>query len=133
MEYGDIPNFIVVDDDTTSNMICSMIIELAIPGATVVAFTLPEEGLAHILANYSSNTSRNAIVLLDINMPGLDGWDFLEKFSGFPEEIKRRVSIFMLSSSVTPQDKERAGNNSLVSGFIAKALSVAKVRELCPL
>ena len=125
-------DFIVIDDDPMNNIICRKMIELTVPGATVNTFTLPREGLAYILATFSINSDDNAILFLDINMPVLNGWEVLEKFSEFPEMVKKKVKIYMLSSSVDLQDKENAENNPFVSGYITKSISQAKLRALFP-
>ena len=118
----------VIDDDPVNNKICNRIIQLTIAGSAVKTFTDPGEGLEHILANYE-NSGTKAILFLDINMPSMTGWDVLAKFDGFTSNIKDRVKIFMLSSSVDPQDIERARRNSLVTGYVTKSLSKDKLQS----
>ena len=132
MEQEIIPDFIVIDDDRINNMICLKIIELTIPGSSVKTFTEPGKGLEHILSTYSGNNARNAILFLDINMPLLSGWDVLEHINDFPAVVRERLKIFMLSSSVTPHDREQAEDHPLVSGYIAKSLSQAKLKVIFP-
>ena len=128
MEQATLPDFLVIDDDPVNNKICNRIIQLTIAGSAVKTFTDPGEGLEHILANYE-NSGTKAILFLDINMPSMTGWDVLAKFDGFTSNIKDRVKIFMLSSSVDPQDIERARRNSLVTGYVTKSLSKDKLQS----
>ena len=128
MEQATLPDFLVIDDDPVNNKICNRIIQLTIAGSAVKTFTDPGEGLEHILANYE-NSGTKAILFLDINMPSMTGWDVLAKFDGFTSNIKDRVMIFMLSSSVDPQDIERARRNSLVTGYVTKSLSKDKLQS----
>ncbi len=132
MKEESMPDFIIIDDDSINNLICLKIIKQTIPGACVETFTDPEKGLAHILSSYSAGYAGNAVLFLDINMPFLSGWEVLGIIAEFPSLVKERLKIFMLSSSVDPKDKEKAGNNPLISGYITKSLSVAKFQSVFP-
>jgi CheY-like chemotaxis protein len=116
-------NFIVVDDDHINNLVCRKIITNTFPDSDVQAFTDPESALAYITATYGNTKDRNVILFLDINMPTLTGWDFLEAFARFDTQVKEQLKIYMLSSSVDHRDKDRAAKNKNVCGFIEKPLS----------
>jgi CheY-like chemotaxis protein len=124
------PDFIVIDDDPLNNMICQNIINITIPHADVKTFTLPEKGLEHILHTYTGVETKDLVLFLDINMPVLTGWDVLDQINDFPAAVRDRLKIFMLSSSISSSDKERANNDPRVSGYIVKALSLAKMRAI---
>ena len=132
MKQHILPDFIVIDDDVINNMICHKIIELTIPGAVVKTFIKPEKGLEYIARTYSDNGAKDAVVFLDINMPSINGWEVLDRLNHFPEHVKDRVKIFMLSSSVDPNEKDKANNNQLVSGYLTKSISKAKLEALFP-
>ena len=70
------------------------------------------------------------IVFLDINMPVLSGWDVLSKFTNFPDEIKNQFTIYILSSSVAVEDKEKADKCPLVAGFVEKPLTAELLQDL---
>ncbi len=125
-------DFIIIDDDLINNIICFKLIRLTIAGAVVKTFTDPEKGLEYILSTYAGTDDRNAILFLDINMVLLNGWEVLDRLKSFSALVKERIKIFMLSSSVNSQDEEQAGNNALVSGYIIKPLSQAKLQTLFP-
>jgi CheY-like chemotaxis protein len=63
------------------------------------------------------------IIFLDINMPILDGFQFIEEFEQLDPEIVSRIKIVMLTSSINPSDIERAKNYASVKGFIHKPLT----------
>ena len=131
-EESAIPHFILIDDDPINNIICSRIIKASIPHATVQAFTDPEKGLVYIQSTYAASHVGSAVLFLDINMPSLTGWDVLDRFKNFSDCTKEHVKIFMLSSSVSTSDKEKAKNNLLISGYISKPLSGAALHSVVP-
>lgn len=67
------------------------------------------------------------LILLDINMPVWDGWDFLDEFLKLPES--ERVKIFIMTSSVDPSDEAKAKQYKQVNQFIIKPITVEKLTE----
>ena len=118
-----LPEFIVIDDDKTNNLICRKIISIALKTANIATFTDPELALAHILSAYSATDAENAIVFLDINMPVLNGWDVLNKLQGYPISVTNKLTIYMLSSSLAQDDIQKAKSCPLVSDYITKPIS----------
>lgn len=116
-------NFIVVDDDAVNNLICRKVINHVFPKADLQIFVNPETALTYIKSIYSESFEKATILFLDINMPVLSGWDFLEEFENFDKHIKEQLKIYMLSSSIDELDKERATKNKNVSGYIEKPLN----------
>lgn len=129
MTQQELPDFMVIDDDPVNNKICSIIIHKQYPGKSIDSFTDPEAGLAFITKKYGVPDANKAILLLDINMPVLTGWDVLERFSKMDDNIKDKFKIFILSSSVDHYDKQKAKNNKLVSGYIEKPLTLAAIKN----
>lgn len=121
----DVPiNFIIVDDDKLVNTFCSLMIKKTFKEAKVTTFELPESGLEYIESEKSIVESETPTVLfLDINMPSMSGWEFLEKFELFNDQIKNRIKIYIFSSSVDERDNERAANISLIKDYLVKPLS----------
>ncbi|ANQ49229.1 response regulator [Flammeovirga sp. MY04] len=84
-----------------------------------------DEFLKNTLIN--DYTSTDNYVFLDLNMPGLDGWQVLEELMAF--NFSKELKIYILSSSIHPRDKERAEANPLVHGYIEKPLSKQKLLD----
>ncbi len=73
--------FIIIDDDVFNNTICTVTITKTVNDAAIKTFLDPREGFNYIASEYSEpNEESNAILFLDINMPLMNGWQFLEKF-----------------------------------------------------
>ncbi len=70
------------------------------------------------------------MILLDINMPGMDGFQFLDAYRDLAATQHARAAVVMLTSSPDPQDRSRAESYGCVRGYVVKPISVASAREL---
>jgi response regulator RpfG family c-di-GMP phosphodiesterase len=116
-----IRKYIIIDDDPFNNILCKMQIEITLGDVDIKIFEIPEEGLAFIQNDYIKSIEP-IILFLDINMPTLSGWEFMEEYEKFGDEVKEQIRIFILSSSVDPRDKDKAEANKYIKGFISKPL-----------
>jgi len=124
-----LPHFVVIDDDPLNNKICRVCIEKSYPGAAVTTFTDPVAGFKHISEDYKGNDIHVSL-FLDIKMPMMDAWDFLERFEQLGEELKGRIKIYILSSSIDKLDMERAQANKNVAYYLIKPLTIESIRLL---
>ena len=122
-------NFIIVDDDKLNNKLCRTIIEKTYPEALVVDFTDPVAGFNYIADKYSqADTDERAILLLDIMMPIMDAWAFLERFEQLDDSTKSRIKIYILSSSIDKADMARAQSNKYVEYYLIKPLTKESIK-----
>ncbi len=124
------PHFIIVDDDPINNFITKKVITKISPNAFVIAFTEPEEGLDYILSIFAKPFNDKAILLLDINMPTMTGWQFLERLENEGAVVSERLLIYILSSSVDTTDKGKAEVNPHIKDYIKKPLTTKTVLSL---
>lgn len=113
--------YIIVDDDAFNNLLCKIVVEKTLGPVDIKTFTMPEEALDFIVDNYE-NIFHSTVLFLDINMPSMTGWEFMEKFEVLSDTIKQQIVIYILSSSVDERDKEKADNNKFIKGFLSKPL-----------
>jgi CheY-like chemotaxis protein len=116
---------ILIDDDPINNLINRKLISKLDINQRIEVFLEAEKALAHIA---KLKTSEKSLIFLDINMPVMNGWDFLheyvKKFEG------REDKIVMLSSSIDYQDRQKAQKQPCVEAFIEKPLTPDKLKKL---
>lgn len=116
---------VLIDDDPTTNYLNKMIIERSELVDEVFTFNSAEEALEFF---NTTDSPEDALVLLDINMPIMNGWQFLDHY----KEMDRVKSnkIVMLTSSINPSDKQMADEKNDVVDYMSKPLSVEMLQEL---
>ncbi|HTJ51141.1 MAG TPA: response regulator [Cyclobacteriaceae bacterium] len=125
------PPYIVIDDDVLNNMICKITLEMALGAVQVETFSNAEIALEFIRTNYDDATDDVVtLILLDINMPIMSGWEFLDSFDEFSDSTKKQFRIYLLSSSVDDRDKEKAKQNKNVIDYLSKPLSKEMVKRI---
>jgi CheY-like chemotaxis protein len=125
------PQFVVIDDDTINNMVCKAAIKSATGGMQAVCFNNPAEALNYVAEFYTGPKNKQPTILfLDLNMPEMNGWEWLEKYANMTERVKNNVTVYILSSSVNPTDINLAHSNRLVKDYIIKPLTKTKIIEL---
>ncbi len=122
--------FVIIDDDAFNNKICSVTIEKISKEADVISFLDPIQGFNFIAEQFDIDKERTAILLLDINMPVMNGWEFLERYDTLADEVKSRIKVYILSSSVDKRDIERARTNKNVVHYLVKPLTRETIKQV---
>ena len=122
--------FIIVDDDNTNNNICRILIRKALNDIAVDTYTDPQAALDIIKEQYSAEVFGNCILFLDVNMPTMSGWDFLDLYNHFNETVKQHIHLYVVSSSLYQYDHDRACANNNVRGYLVKPLSIATIKQV---
>ena len=123
--------YLIVDDDKANNMLCKMILKKTFSEAEILTYDCPREALNYINSQYLISADNfKTVLFLDINMPDITGWEFLDIFKDFDENIRSFFIFFMLSSSVAYKDKNLATENPLVEGYIEKPLTRDKIKNI---
>jgi len=122
--------YIIVDDDPTNNIICNIMLEMVLGKVDIKTFESPEKGLSFIKNEYSKSLFPT-VLFLDINMPTLTGWQFMEEFEKLGKKVKDKISVYILSSSVDSRDKDKARANKYIKGFISKPLEKEVILSVC--
>ena len=70
------------------------------------------------------------VILLDLNMPVMDGWVFLDDFVKIPSHNQEHLSLYLLTSSINPSDIEKAKNYPIVNNFISKPVTISDLKHM---
>jgi CheY-like chemotaxis protein len=133
MKENDAPpiDFVFVDDDPISNMICKFTVEMMLGKVGSQSFVSPERALEYFATMFLPNGEHNkTVLLLDINMPGMSGWEFLEHFDNLKAIIKELIHVYILSSSVDERDALRSYASKNVVDFFVKPLSKETISKI---
>ncbi|UEG53998.1 response regulator [Mucilaginibacter daejeonensis] len=71
-----------------------------------------------------------SLVLLDLHMPEINGWDLLEFLDQFSTKAKTKINVYVVTSSIDNNDRERANAYSFVKGFISKPVTKDRLKDL---
>ena len=120
----------VIDDAQIDRYIADKLITRCGFASEIIAFESGPVALKFLKSCRKGGEIPPDVILLDINMPEMNGFEFLDEYAGLPEEVKSNCNIVMLSSSVHPDDRKRALESQYVCTFISKPLNAEKLAEL---
>src|SRR3954464_9136713 len=118
----------VIDDSDSDLYVAEHYLKKYFIAANVISVESAAEGLDYLMQNANSGEELPSIILLDIRMPVMDGFEFLDKYEKLPSSVHEHCTVIMLSSSADPRDHERIKNNPFVKKFINKPLDKEKIQ-----
>lgn len=121
---------LLVDDDEATNFLNRMVIEEVDCTYRVEIMQSAKDALNYLTNASNGGYPRPDLVFLDINMPAMDGWEFLEKYHQLSDNQKAKIVVVMLTTSDNPEDQLKARKFTGVSGFRNKPLSNDSLREI---
>jgi two-component system, chemotaxis family, chemotaxis protein CheY len=124
------PIIALIDDDKIFQLTASKTIKSTEITDRILQFLDGEEALKFLKQNISDPSSLPDYIFLDINMPFIDGWMFLDDFKIIKSKLTKPISIYMVSSSIDPRDMTRARSNENVKDYVIKPVTREKFIEL---
>lgn len=121
---------LLIDDDTLTNFYNQKIIEKQACTNHIEVCTTAEDGLVFLKSKFKDGLPPQAeLIFLDLNMPGMDGWEFLDAYEELTSPQKGKVVVVMLTTSVNTDDKNKALEKG-VKGFATKPLNAEMLQSL---
>lgn len=120
----------VIDDDDTYQFIVQRTIEQTKLVKQIRVFSNGLEAIRFFEASLINGESLPDIILLDLTMPIMDGWGFLEDYVALRPRVGKKIIVYIVSSSINPVDVERARSISAVTDYVVKPLTIEKFVEL---
>jgi CheY-like chemotaxis protein len=117
-------NICIIDDDPIFIYGTRRLIKEAHFEGGIMVYSNGQEAYLYIKEQLQNDQKIPPVIFLDLNMPIMNGWEFLDEIHKIPELTSTELSIYILSSSIDPRDSEKAKTYSLVKGFISKPISV---------
>lgn len=118
---------ILIDDNEVDLMLHEKLISLQQISRTVLAFNNANKALEFLSSNIALPRIPPTVILLDIQMPEMDGFEFLDAFHAYPAKIKSQCHVIMVSSSLDYGDISRTNANPIVVKLLKKPLMASEL------
>lgn len=122
--------FYLIDDDTIFVFLTRKTLQVANLSTDLTVFEDGKKALLDLELSANQPESLPDVIFLDLNMPVLDGWGFLDEYSLLEPKLSKKIEIYIVSSSISPSELERSQNIPVVTDFLTKPLSRSKFVEI---
>ena len=121
----------LIDDDDIFQFATKRFIEIKQFADSIEVFANGKRAIDHILHHCKNpDGCVPEVILLDINMPIMDGWDFLNELENIDTDIKSKTAIYLLTSSIDDRDMARASKIGLVKDYVIKPVDEEKLKKI---
>jgi len=120
----------LIDDNEDDNFFHTRVIKKCGAADTVIAMDTAVNALEFLKSNKNTKGMPPDLIFLDINMPGMNGWEFLEEYDKLDKELRSRVIVVMLTTSDNPDDRAKALALDIAADFKTKPLSKEMLEEI---
>jgi len=126
---------LVIDDDEPTNFFTRIILEEADCCNHIKTVQSGQEALDYLAQSEKTGADPNLypspdLIFLDINMPAMNGWEFLDEYRKLSIAPQHKIIMVMLTTSLFPEDKAKAGRSPEISGFENKPLTLDKLEKI---
>jgi CheY-like chemotaxis protein len=120
----------IIDDDKIHHFTIRRTIELQGIKKEMLFFNDGVEAIEFFNDNLSNSSALPDIIFLDLNMPVINGWQFLQRYAMVKDRIQKEIKIYVVSSSVNPLEISRATAMEDVSGYFEKPITPEAIRQV---
>lgn len=120
---------LLIDDDPIATFLTERLLQHEGLSDTAASFQSPTEALAFLLKQIPAGLVPQ-VILLDLNMPLVSGWDFLDILRRHEVQLQDQCIVYLLTSSMAPADEVRAKTYPLVAGLLHKPLDKRQIQQI---
>jgi CheY-like chemotaxis protein len=118
----------VIDDDSIYQIIVTKIIQKTNLFSTISSFYNGKEGINALKSAIENKESLPDIILLDINMPVMDGWEFMQEMAKIVALQNINIAVYIASSSIALEDKNKSKTYPAILGYLSKPISISDIQ-----
>jgi CheY-like chemotaxis protein len=118
----------LIDDNKLDNFFHERVIRKTNAAKNIISMSSAQEALDYI--RDKNTDTQPDLIFLDINMPGMDGWEFIDQYKKHNLHLQTSIIVVMLTTSENPDDKTRALNDGVLKDFKSKPLTKEMLEEL---
>jgi CheY-like chemotaxis protein len=127
---GRFKKVMLIDDDPIEHFINERILQVNLFANKIIQVGNAKDGLNYLQRDLHEKNEMPEVIFLDINMEGMDGYEFMHAFQQLPIEIKSNVKVVILSSSLIPEEISVFYQYPEVKAFLEKPLTKEKLDSL---
>ncbi len=117
----------IIDDDDIYIFGIKKLLQIRNLCENIIIFNNGKDAIDHF---HSHSEELPNVILLDINMPVMNGWEFLNEYAKLDTQLKKNTILYMVSSSINPQDIERAAKEPEVHQYLIKPINLNALTQI---
>ena len=114
----------VVDDDNIYQIIIKKLIEKSEVFSDISSFKNGKDAIDVLMNSTENNECIPDIILLDINMPIMDGWEFMDELGQIKPKFNKEIVVYIVSSSIAIEDKNKSKTYENILGYLSKPVNI---------